>query len=123
MRSQINKILTIGAYSTQNCFDEFVVYLNDKASLDDIFTPIEMSLSYSLIQLRTKNNTFCAKCPIIKDNKVVTNEIHFQTGCRVDEKCVSKLKISTKTLLNNKPYKRSDVIWEGHHRTLTLVTT
>ncbi|CAG2105990.1 unnamed protein product [Medioppia subpectinata] len=117
----ITKILTISAYSTESCSDEFTVYLKDRSLVDDIFTPIQLSLSYSLIQLQTKG-TFCPKCPIIKDTKLITNQIHFQTGCRIDEKCVSKLQISTKTLLNSVLSMKTDPILEGYHKSLTLVT-
>lgn len=50
-------------------------------------------------------------------------KLHFQTGCRIDEKCISNLKVITKKILNNLLYKSSEDIFEGFHKNITLITT
>ncbi|XP_054157684.1 integrin alpha-9-like [Oppia nitens] len=124
IQSAITRVVTITRNSTQSCFDEIVVYLKDRTLIDDIFTPIELSLNYTLIHLQQSKDTFCPKCPIIMNNQLVKNQLHFQTGCRIDEKCVSNLKISTKTQLNGLAAKptRDAIIQEGYHKSLTLLT-
>lgn len=140
IKSQFSKVQELNAYRRRICSEPLIVYLKNKTSIDDIFTPIDFSLTYSLVELKLEP-TFCPKCPIIENNPKTTNQViidkffavllikvlefqlHFQTGCRIDQKCISNLKLSTRTLLNGVPIRRGDQLFQGFHKNLTIVSS
>ncbi len=48
-------------------------------------------------------------------------QLHFETGCNSDEKCISDLKLAAKILVNNILIGDTDSILEGFHKNLTLI--
>ena len=83
IKYRINKVQELNAYERRLCSDPFVVYLNNKTGIDDIFTPIDFSLSYSLVPLKLNPN-FCSNCPIIGNEPKTTNQVIFSIVLRLN---------------------------------------
>lgn len=49
--------------------------MQDKKSLDDVFTPIQFKLTYQIIS-KASNNLFCSQCPLDYKKENVTKEVN-----------------------------------------------